>query len=83
MYSLVCPRTALREAVGQSLGRCHGQPSGRTLETRTVTRTALWEDPQTTPRAKDETYDLSTGLDTYGVNYPAGLRHPELVPTGT
>ena len=37
-------RTALREAVGQSLGRCRRQPFGRTLETRMVTRTALRED---------------------------------------
>ena len=76
-------RTALREAVGQSLGRCHGQPFGRTLEARTVTRIALREDPRTAPWAKDRNYDLSTGLHTYGVNYPAGLRRPELVPAGT
>src|SRR6266566_4278287 len=52
-----------------------GQPFGRTPETRTVTRTAL--------RAEDRNYNLSTRLHTYGVNYPAGLRRPELVPTGT
>ena len=87
MFSLVCssavPRTALREAVGQNLGRCHGQPFGRALEARTVTRTGLREDPRTAPQAKDRNYDLSTGLHTYGVSYPAGLRRPELVPTGT
>ena len=48
-----------------------------------VTRTALREDTRTAPRAKDRNYDLSTGLHTYGVNYPAGLRRPELVPAGT
>ena len=68
------------------------------LETRTVTRTALWEDTQNLDghsdspsggtleqplRQKDRTYDLSMGLHTYGVIYPAGLRRPELVPTGT
>ena len=52
-------------------------------KTRTVTRTALRENPRTAPRAKDRNYDLSTGLHTYGVSYPAGLRRPELVPTGT
>jgi hypothetical protein len=52
-------------------------------QTRTVSRTALREDPRTTPRAMDQTYDLSIGLHTYGVSYPAGLRRPELVPTGT
>jgi hypothetical protein len=52
-------------------------------QTRTVSQTALREDPRTTPRAKDQTYDLSTGLHTYGVSYPAGLRRPELVLTGT
>ena len=79
----VLPRqTALREAVGQSPGRCRGQPFRRTLETRTETRTALREDTRTAPRAKDRNYDLSTGLHTYGVIYPAGLRRPELVPTG-
>ena len=76
-------RTALREAVGQSLGWCHGLPFGRTLKTRMVTRTALQEDPRTAPRAKDRTYDLSTGWHTYSVIYPAGLHRPELVPTGT
>ena len=40
------PRTGLREAVRQSPGRCHGQPFGRTFETRMVTRTALREDLQ-------------------------------------
>ena len=48
-----------------------------------VTRTTLQEDPRTTPQAKDRTYDLSTGLHTYGVIYPVGLCHPELVSTGT
>ena len=48
-----------------------------------MSRTALREDPRTAPRAKDRTYDLSTGLHTYGVSYPAGLRRPELVPAGT
>ena len=60
-----------------------GQPFGRTLETRTETRAALREDTRTAPRAKDRNYNLSTGLHTYGVSYPAGLRRPELVPTGT
>ena len=83
MYSLVCPSDSFREAVGQSLRRCRGQPFGRTSKTRTVTRTALREDTRTAPRTKDRTYDLSTGLHTYGVSYPAGLRRPELVPTGT
>ena len=69
--------------VGQSPGRCRGQPFGRTLETRTETRTALREDTRTAPRAKDRNYNLSTGLHTYGVSYPAGLRRPELVPAGT
>ena len=48
-----------------------------------MSQTALREDPRTAPRAKDRNYDLSTRLHTYGVNYPAGLRRPELVPTGT
>ena len=48
-----------------------------------VTRTALREDPRTAPRAKDRKHDLSTRLHTYGVSYPAGLRRPELIPTGT
>ena len=92
------PRTALREAVEQSPGRCHGQPFGRILETQTVTRTTLREDPRNSNSKsdspsggtlkqllgqKDQTYDLSTGLHTYGVIYPAGLRRPKLVPTGT
>ena len=42
-----------------------------------------WEDTRTAPRAKDRNYNLSTGLHTYGVSYPAGLRRPELVPAGT
>ena len=41
---------------------------------RTVSRIALREDPRTAPQAKDRNYDLSTGLHTYGVSYPAGLR---------
>ena len=52
-----------------------GQPFGRTPETRTVTRTAL--------RAEERNYNLSTGLHTYDVSYPVGLRRPELVPAGT
>ena len=48
-----------------------------------VTQTALREDTRTAPRAKDQNYNLSTGLHTYGVSYPAGLRRPELVPAGT
>ena len=62
-----------------------------------MSRTALWEDPRTangnsdnrsggpsnSPSAKDRNYDLSKGLHTYGVSYPAGLRRPELVPAGT
>jgi hypothetical protein len=48
-----------------------------------VRRTALREDTRTAPQAKGRNYDLSTGLHTYGVIYPAGLRRPELVPTGT
>ena len=52
-------------------------------ETRTKTRTVLREDTRTAPRAEDQNYDLSTGLHTYGVSYPAGLCRPELVPAGT
>jgi hypothetical protein len=48
-----------------------------------VTRTALQEDPQIAPREKDQIYDLSMGLHTYGVSYLAGLRRPELVHAGT
>ena len=48
-----------------------------------MSRTALREDPRTAPWAKDRTYDLPTGLHTYGVSSPAGLRRPELVPTRT
>ena len=59
-----------------------------------MSRTALREDPRNSDSPsggtleqplgkKDRTYDLSTGLHTYGVIYPAGLRRPELVPTGT
>ena len=48
-----------------------------------MSQTALREDSRTAPRAKDRNYDLSTRLHTYGVIYPAGLRRPELVPTGT
>ena len=47
------PQTALREAVEQPPGRCRGQPFGRTFETRTVTRTALREDPQNSDRHLD------------------------------
>src|SRR3989337_1213849 len=36
----------------QSLRQCHGQPFGRTLETRTVTRTALREDTRNSPSGK-------------------------------
>src|SRR3989337_1134258 len=53
MYPLVSPRIALREVVGQSHGRCRGQPFGRTFETRTVTRTALREDSQNSDRHLD------------------------------
>ena len=49
------PRTALREAVGQSLGLSRGQPFGRILETRTETQTALREDTRTTPREDTRT----------------------------
>jgi hypothetical protein len=59
------------------------QPFGRITETRTETRTALREDTRIAPWAKDQNYNLSTGLHTYGVSYPAGLRRPELVPAGT
>ena len=61
--------TALREAL---------------TKTRMVTRTALREALSNSPSGKkDRTYDLSMWLHTYGVIYPAGLRRPELVPTGT
>ena len=49
---------------------------------RTVPRSVPRIEPQTVPRTKDRTYNLSTGLHTYGVTYPAGLRCPELIPTG-
>ena len=39
--------------VEQSPGRCRRQPFGRTFETRTVTRTALREDPQNSDRHLD------------------------------
>jgi hypothetical protein len=66
---------------------------GRTVP-RTVSRIALREDPQNSDSPsggtleqphgqKDRTYDLSTGLHTYGVSYPIGLHRPELVPAGT
>ena len=61
-------RTALQEDPRNSDGHSDS-PSGGTLEQ------PLGQ--------KDRTYDLSTGLHTYGVIYPAGLRSPELVPTGT
>ena len=51
------------------LGRRLGQPIGRTLEQ------PLGQ--------KIENYNLSMGLHTYGVCYPAVLRRPELVPAGT
>ena len=85
MYSLVSPldspsgggrtvpRTVSRTALQEAL-----------TETRTVTRTALREALSNSPSGKkDRTYDLYTGLHTYGVSYPAGLRRPELVPTET
>ena len=66
------------------LERSLGQPFGRIHRTRTVTWTALREALSKQPLGqKDRNYDLSTGLHTYGVIYPAGLRRPELVPTGT
>ena len=66
------------------LERSLGQPFGRTHKTRTVTWTALREALSKQPLGhKDRNYDLSTGLHTYGVIYPAGLRRPELVPAGT
>ena len=48
-----------------------------------MSRTALREDPRIAPQANDRTYHLSTGLHTYGVSYPAGLRRLELVSAGT
>src|SRR3990170_7604845 len=83
MYSPICYPDSPPGGGRTVPGRCRGQPFGRTSETRTVTRTALREDTQTAPRAKGRNYDLSTELHTYGVIYPAGLRRPELVPTGT
>ena len=61
------PQTALREAVEQPPGRCRGQPFGRTFETRTVTRTALREDP----RNSDGDLDSPSGGHS---NSPSGKR---------
>src|SRR3990170_4055731 len=59
-------------------------PGGGRTVPRTVSRTALREALSNSPSGtKDRNYDLSTELHTYGVIYPAGLRRPELVPTGT
>ena len=50
---------------------------------RAVPRTALRAGSRTVPQTEDRNYNLSTKLHTYGVSYSAGLRHPELIPTGT
>ena len=77
-------RTALREALTESRTVTRTTLREALTETRTVTRTALREALSNSPSGKkDRTYDLSTGLHTYGVSYPAGLHRPELVPTGT
>ena len=64
MYSLVCPSDS--------------PPGGGRTVPRTVSRTALREDTRTAPRAKDRTYDLSTGLHTYDVSY-SSLVFPDVV----
>ena len=80
MFSLLCsldspsgggrtvPQTVSQTALREALSNSDS-PSGGTLEQ------PLGQ--------KDRTYGLSMGFHTYGVIYPAGLRHPELVPAGT
>ena len=73
-------------------------PGGGQTVPRTMSRTALREVPRNSDSLPDNpsggtleqplgqkgrTYDLSTGVHTYGVIYPAGLRCPELVITRT
>jgi hypothetical protein len=89
MYSLVSPSDSHSDSPsggGRTVPRTESLTALREAltESRTVTRTALREALSNSPSGKkDQTYDLSTGLHTYGVIYPAGIRRPELVPTGT
>ena len=89
MYSLICPSDSPSDSPpggGRTVPRTVSRTALRKAltKTRTVTRTALRDALSNSPSGKkDRTYDLSMGLHTYGVIYPAGLRRPELVPTGT
>jgi hypothetical protein len=83
MFSLVCPSDSPSDSPSGGSWTVPRTVSWTALREDPRTRTALWEDPRTAPQEKGQTYNVPTGLHTYVVSYPAGIRRPELVPTGT
>ena len=81
IYNL--PTARMYSLIGQPFGRRSDSPSDDVTDSPSGGPSKLGRSLGQPFGHKDRNYNLSTGLHTYGVIYPAGPRRPELVPAGT